>query len=57
MQAVCDVLEQLLSEGVIRGYANLVSLPDFDRKRLHEIFDRHGLKDRILDLLPALPVD
>ncbi len=56
MQAVCDVLEQLLSEGVIRGYANLVSLPDFDRKRLHEIFDRHGLKDRWLSWSAALGI-
>jgi hypothetical protein len=61
MQAVCDVLEQLLREGALRHYAialtvgrskdrarlvYLAELPDFDYSRFADILLRHGLQDR-----------
>jgi hypothetical protein len=52
MEAVCDVLESLLSDASISRY--LVALSSFDREKFNGILKRHGLENRWLSWSDAL---
>ncbi|MFZ9937460.1 MAG: hypothetical protein ACO3JG_10445 [Luteolibacter sp.] len=69
MQAVCDILEQLVREGLLKRYAialtvgrpkdrarlvYLVELPVFDRQRFANILARHSLQKRWHEWAAAL---